>query len=148
LTPYPPSCKAVASLVIKITPVKLRGERRYKFEARAGGKRTRQFFKTPTEAVTAEKVMLKPHEETGRGFAVMTAREKTDTLTFIVKVRASGHTYDQVLEIVNAANKPGLSCSLGQVIEEMLKAKVEANRRPKYIKGLGKYARLFARGRE
>jgi hypothetical protein len=30
----------------------------------------------------------------------------------------------------------------------MLKAKVEANRRPKYIKGLGKYARLFARSRE
>jgi hypothetical protein len=65
-------CKVAASLDMKITPVKLRGERRYKLEARAGGKRTRQIFKSRAETVMAQKVILKPQEETGRWFAVVT----------------------------------------------------------------------------
>ena len=88
---------------MKITPVKLRGKVRFKLESRGGGTRTRQFFKTMADAVAAQKVILKTQAETGRGFAVLTASQKTSALAFIAKVRATGYTYEQVLEILDAS---------------------------------------------
>jgi len=134
---------------MKISTVILRGETRYKLTTTSGGKRKRQFFLTMADAVKEQKAILKTQEETGKGFAVLSATEKTDAFAFIAKIRASGHSYEQVMEILGGKpNAPKASLTLAQAIKMTVDAKTKAKLSEDYVKGLGLYLKLFACGRE
>jgi hypothetical protein len=89
-------------------------------------------------------------EAAGRRWTRATATSKATVIRILDEIAAQGLTLEQVWEGYQSGktDRRGAGKKLAEAIQEVCEAKKAANRRPVYLAELGRYLRLFARGRE
>lgn len=135
---------------MKIKPCMVRGIRHWKIEiGGADGKRKRQFFRDREEAGKALKKALKDQSDVGRGWEILTAREKADIMHILRQIQEAGWTLAQVWDTARTVPKaPVNGCTLRQALDELLEAKRAINCSARHIGNLKWYLEHFIRGRE
>jgi hypothetical protein len=124
------------------------GKAMWKLGTWSAGKLTRQFFATRGEAEKAQADAQRQKVELGKGYKVLTAREKSEVGAILAEIAAAGMTLDQVWRLAQAAPALGKTCTLKKAVEDVIAAKIQSNCHPRHIGNIEWYLGHFIKGRE
>jgi site-specific recombinase XerD len=114
------------------------------------GKRRRLFFKKRKAAGLKMEEMRSDFDSAGRRWTSTASNAKARIIGILDEIDAKGLTLEQVWDAYRSGkvSRTATKKRLAEAIDEVLEAKKAANRRPAYLAELGRYLRVFARGRE
>jgi site-specific recombinase XerD len=114
------------------------------------GERRRLFFKKEKAARLKIAEIKSDFDAAGRRWTSMASSTKAKIIQILDEIEAKGLTLEQVWDAFQSGKVSRIESNrnLSETISEVLAAKKAANRRPKYLAELGRYLRVFARGRE
>ena len=114
------------------------------------GKRRRFFFRTEKAARLRLSEIESDFHAAGRRWTSASATTKATVIRILDEIQSQGLTLEQVWDAYRSGKilREASGKKLADAIQEVLEAKIAANRRPIYLAELGRYLRLFARGRE
>src|SRR5262245_46442400 len=136
---------------MKIRQTKRHGQTLWELDmGRIDGQRRRLFFKKRKAARLKMAEMKSDFDAAGRRWTNLPPAAKAKIIAILDEIEAKGLTLDQVWDAYKSGKVSHMKVKklLSKAIEEVLEAKKAANRRPAYLAELGRYLRLFARGRE
>ena len=112
--------------------------------------RRRRYFLDLKEAQQALREGEKAAKEVGRRWADIPPIQRADVVAILAEIQAAGLTLRGVWDAYQTASISSAIATktLGEAIEELIRAKAGANRRPVYLDSLEQYLRRFAKGRE
>jgi integrase len=114
------------------------------------GKRRRLFFRTEKAARLRLSEVESDFEAAGRRWTSASVTSKANVIRILDEIQSRGLTLERVWDAYRSGRiaREESGKKLSDAIAEVLEAKAAANRRPIYLAELGRYLRLFARGRE
>lgn len=136
---------------MKITTCKTQknGKTAWRVEWRSEGKRVRHFHPTRASAEAEADQLRRQEADAGRVWLTLSARERSEFLHILAEIREAGLTLRQVWDNHSAPAAPTAKpVTIADAIDACLADKHRINLRPNYVKGLERYLRMFARGRE
>jgi integrase/recombinase XerD len=136
---------------MKIRPANVNGAPGFCVDlGKRDGIRRRKYFLDREAAEKALRVAEKAASEVGRRWADLPPVKRADVVAILLEVESQGLTLRQVWDAyqTGATASPAPTKPLREAINELIRAKAGANRRPVYLASLEQYLRRFAQGRE